>query len=93
MRKLKNLKIYKSILVLGTNSIVLMTSCGEVREVEHTNEYKVKEEIALNEKIGLNHVEPENIENNEYVITITDENGNDVTNESNVIEKNKIQII
>lgn len=96
MRNVKKLKIYKSILMLGTSSVVLMTSCGKVSEVEQTNQYEVKEETVLNEKIGLDHVESENNQTDEYVITITDEFGNDVTdiysnNESEINENSVVE--
>ena len=85
MRKLKNLKIYKGVLVLGTSSIILMTSCGETREVEYKSEPKIEEETDFDEKIDLDHIEPDNNQTDEYVITIIDESSNDETNESNAI--------
>ena len=76
---MRNLKIYKGLLLIGTSSFVLV-SCGKVVNVEDTNSY-VDEYV--NETEPSNDI---NISDENVVIHVYDEFGNEVSNDSIVVE-------
>ena len=79
MRNVKNLKIYKSLLLLGTSSFVLI-SCGKVSEPEYITEYDLHEETSSNNEFSLNdNISIEDNKSAEGIIRVYDEFGNDVT--------------
>ncbi len=101
MRNVKNLKIYKSMLLIGSSSIVLMTSCGKINEVNHDESYiedSYAEDTIVNEDISNYSVydEKEDVfveENTETKIQIVDEFGNDVTEEYINKKPNEIEYL
>ena len=101
MRNVKNLKIYKSMLLLGTSTIVLMTSCGKTKEVYYDEPYiedSYAEDTIVNEDISNYSVHDEKEdafveENIEPKIQIVDEFGNDVTEEYINKKPNEIEYL